>query len=82
MTEPTDTWTELRRLADELELKIHLAGMEARDRWRVIQPKLAEVEQAIERAGQRADEVVAQKLSKLGLALRKLADDLATTGKQ
>lgn len=70
------SWDELRRLADELELKIHLAGMEAKDRWRALQPRIAEVQQALQTAGERADEVVSQKLSKLGVALRKLADDL------
>lgn len=70
------SWHELRRLADELELKIHLAGMDAKDRWNALQPRIAEVQKALQTAGERADEVVSQKLSKLGAALRKLADDL------
>jgi len=81
MTEQLSTWTELRRIADELELKIHLAGMDARDRWQALQPRLAEVERALERAGERADEVVSQKLAKLGVALRKLAADISTPPK-
>jgi len=44
MTEQTPTWDEVRRIADELELKIHLAGMDARDRWRDLKPRLAEIE--------------------------------------
>jgi hypothetical protein len=63
-------------MADELEVQIHLAGMEARDRWRALEPRLAEVEKAIARSGQRAGEIVERELSAIGTALRKLLDDV------
>lgn len=76
MTDRTSTWDEVRRIADELELKIHLAGMEARDRWHTLQPKLAEIEKSIAAAGKRASETVERELAALGTALRKLRDDV------
>ncbi len=39
---------ELRFLADETRLKMHLAGMEAKDAWNKLEPKLFEFEQKAE----------------------------------
>jgi hypothetical protein len=50
--------------------------MEARDRWRALQPRLAELEKTIAREGERAGQVVTQQLTEVGAALRKLRDDL------
>jgi len=36
----------MRALRDEIRLKIHLAGMDARDEWRKLEPKIEEVERA------------------------------------
>jgi hypothetical protein len=77
MSAETFNWNDVRRLADELELKIHLAGMEARDRWRELQPRLVEMEKSLAESGKRAGEVVERELSAIGAALRRLRDDLA-----
>ena len=77
MTEQPSTWDEVRRIADELEVKIHLAGMDARDRWRALQPRLTEIEKSLSLAGQRAGE----ELASVGAALRRLRDDLANPTK-
>jgi hypothetical protein len=76
MGEPISTWDEVRRIADELELKIHLAGMDARDRWRDLKPRLAEIEKSIAGAGKRAGDVVERELASVGAALRRLRDDI------
>lgn len=34
----------LRRMADEIRVRIHLAGMEAKDAWGKLEPKLHEYE--------------------------------------
>jgi hypothetical protein len=34
----------LRTLRDEVRLKIHLAGMDARDEWNTLEPQLVEIE--------------------------------------
>jgi hypothetical protein len=44
--------TELRGMADELRLKIHLAGMEAKDAWNKLEPKLLDFEKRAENAAQ------------------------------
>lgn len=70
-------WSELRRIADELELKIHLASMEVRDRWTALQPRLAELERVLTRTGERAAKVVQDELQTIETALHKLRDDVA-----
>ena len=72
----TDNWDDIRRIADEVGLKLHLAGMEARDRWRALEPRLAELEKTLAKVGQRASAAVDQELSSIGAALRRLRDDL------
>ena len=49
-----DTRDDLRRTADEIKLKLHLAGMDAKDAWEDIQPRLADFER---RFDAKADEV-------------------------
>lgn len=75
-TQTSFNWDEVRRLADELEVQIHLAGMEARDRWRDLKPRLAELEKALERTTERVGDVIAKELSAVGKALRQLRDDV------
>jgi hypothetical protein len=70
-------WDDVKRIRDELALKIHLAGMEARDRWTELQPHLTHLEHTIEREGDRAGKVVATQLSAVAKALRSLRDELA-----
>lgn len=40
--------SDLTRLRDDLHLKIHLAGMDARDAWERLQPRLHEIEQKVQ----------------------------------
>jgi hypothetical protein len=70
------SWDEIRRLADELELKIHLAGMDARVRWQSIAPRLTVVEQRMKDTTQRVGKAVADELESLWKALRGLRDDV------
>lgn len=57
-----DTRDDLRRTADEIKLKLHLAGMDAKDAWEDIQPRLADFER---RFDAKADEV-GEELKALG----------------
>jgi len=82
MTKPTDQCADLRRIADELELKIHLANMDARDRWQALKPRLAEVEKTLARTGERATRVMQDEVAAIGKALHKLRDDLAQAAKR
>lgn len=71
------TWDDVRRLADELELKIHLASMDARDRWRSIEPRLVSFEDRMKTAGRRAGKAIADELQSLWKALREIRDDIS-----
>ncbi|MBS1122675.1 MAG: hypothetical protein H6Q90_4903 [Deltaproteobacteria bacterium] len=73
----TQIWNDVKRVRDELALKIHLAGMDARDRWNELQPRIAQLENTIERGGDRAGKVVADQLAALGKALRSLRDEVS-----
>ena len=78
MTEKAqDTWDDVRRVADELKLKIHLAGMEARDQWAKLQPKLAELEKSLETGAQKAGHEVSEQFSTLAASLRKLLTEIS-----
>ncbi len=77
MTDTRKEWDDLRTVADELELKIRLAHMDARDRWHALQPRLVELEHTIKQAGARASKTVTEELSAVGNALRQLRDDIA-----
>ena len=77
MTDTNKDWDDLRRIADELELKVRLASMDARDRWQALRPRLTKLEDAVKRTGARAGKVVTEELSSLGKALRELRDEIA-----
>lgn len=49
-----DTRNDLKQAADEIKLKMHLAGMDAKDAWDEIQPRIADFER---RFDEKADEV-------------------------
>jgi hypothetical protein len=42
----------LSTLKDELRVKVHLAGMDAKDTWRKLEPQLEKVEAAAEHANE------------------------------
>ena len=62
-----DTRDDLKRLADEIKVKLHLAGMDAKDAWEDIQPRLADFEQ---RFDAKADQVT-EELKALGGDIKK-----------
>ncbi len=70
-------WDEVRRMAEEIELQVHLASMNARDRWRAIEPRLAALENKITRTGERVGEAIANELKAVGSLVRTLRDEIA-----
>jgi hypothetical protein len=74
----TATWDDVRRARDELKLQLHLAGMEARDQWDKLQPKLVELEKAFEAGAHKAGSAMADEVSALGATLKKLLGDITT----
>ena len=73
MTNELSPWDDVRRLADELEVQIHLAGMEARDRWRALQPRIVALEQTIAKS---SGDSVKDELAAVRDSLRALRDDI------
>lgn len=51
---------DLQRMADEIRVKLHLAGMDAKDAWDEVQPRLADFERRFDaKAEEVGDEVKA-----------------------
>ena len=57
-----ETRDDLKRTADEIKLKLNLAGMDAKDAWDELQPRIADFER---RFDEKADEV-SEELKSLG----------------
>ena len=76
MTDHSSTWNDVRRLADELELRIHLAEMDARDRWHELEPRLEKLEHQIAHSGEQVEDAVVRELHEVRDALRALRDDI------
>ena len=72
MTETSTEWADLRRVADEIELKIHLASMEAHDRWNALRQRLDKLEKSIAHTREHAGKIVNEEVS----AVRKALGDL------
>ena len=60
-----DTRNDLKTAADEIKLKLHLAGMDAKDAWEEVQPRLADFEQRFD-----------AKAEELGEELKALGNDI------
>jgi hypothetical protein len=68
---------EIRAIADEVRVKVHLASLEARDTWEKLEPQLVQLERAAADKGRDAVAAVGQLVNDVGGALRKLRDELA-----
>jgi len=77
-TDHLSTWDDARRLADELEVQIHLASMDARDRWRELEPRLEKLEEAIAHSGEHVGDAIVQEVKDVRDALRALRDQVYT----
>lgn len=72
-TPNTPITQKLRALADEIRVQLHLAGMEAKESWAGLEPRLHAFERKAERAGQRVGrelDEIGQQLSRELSALR------------
>lgn len=84
-TEPADelpttngisTWDEVHQLADELDLTVHLLGMDARDQWRMLKPRLEALEQTLARTKKRASKAFTKELTAVRALLEKLVAEV------
>lgn len=67
MGQTTNPMQDLRQMADEIRVQLHLGGMEAKDAWAKLEPKLRAFEQKFDRATEDA----ADDLEELADVLRK-----------
>jgi hypothetical protein len=73
---PSPTWDDVRRLADEVKLKVHLAGMDLKDRWKALEPEFHNLEEKVRATGEKAESMLSAQAEAIGASLRKLADEL------
>jgi hypothetical protein len=55
----------LRTLRDEVRVKLHLAGMDAKAEWNKLEPHLFEVEQAAKEVSESSHRAVTEAVAKL-----------------
>ena len=55
----------LRTLRDEVKVKVHLAGMDAKDRWAKLEPELFKVERAAQQATESSKKLLDDALTRL-----------------
>lgn len=62
---------DLKTMRDEIKVRLHLAGMEAKTRWNEdLEPRLAEIEGQIKGAGERVSEAARTSLGELTEAVK------------
>jgi FtsZ-binding cell division protein ZapB len=69
-------WNEVKQIADQVRLELHLAGMELKDRWAAIEPKVQALQAKVEAKGHAAAEAVQEQAVSLVDHLRNLLGDL------
>ena len=72
----TSPWDDLKRLADEVRLKLHLGGMEVKERWQALEPRLHEAHAKVEARGVQVGDAVQEHLVTIVDGLRGLLEDL------
>jgi hypothetical protein len=55
----------LRTLRDEIKVKVHLAGMDAKDQWAKLEPELFKVERAAEQTTESSKKLLDDALKRL-----------------
>ncbi len=67
---------DVRTMADDLRVRIHLAGMDAKDAWNKLEPRLQEFEQRAENAVQTTSTELREAAKDLKARLQKLRESL------
>jgi hypothetical protein len=76
------TMDELRRIRDEIRVRIRLGEMDVRDWWATIEPKLDELEARLDETTGRASGTASLVTEELAAALRRIRDRLEAQGDQ
>ncbi|HRC57696.1 MAG TPA: hypothetical protein PKU97_17295 [Kofleriaceae bacterium] len=70
------SWNDVRRLAEEVRVKVHLAGMDLKDRWKDLEPELHDFEEKVRAAGEKAEATLSAQAEAIGAGVRKFAQEL------
>ena len=76
MNEQRDQFEELKKLRDEIRVRMHLGEMEVREWWGNVEPRLIEVEETISRNVERASESTDVFVEEFVSAFRRIRDRL------
>ncbi len=74
-----DTRNDLKRAADEIKLKLHLAGMDAKDAWEEVQPRLADFEQRFDAKAEEVGEELKALGNEIKQRLQNIKDKLSSS---
>ncbi len=67
-----DVLAELQTLRDEIRVRVHLAGMDAKDSWSELEPRLSALEAQAKEASGNAAHALRQTAAELATALKNL----------
>ena len=70
------TSNEVRRLADELELQVQVAGMTSRNRWRLVAARLTAIDEELEQTGHELTDSIQAQIAVLHTLLHDLPTEL------
>lgn len=68
--------TQLRQARDEVRLKLHLAGMEARTAWEKLEPAVDDLERRLHAAGDRVGDELEAAFAKIDAAILGVREQL------
>lgn len=71
-----DAVSDLKMMRDEIRVKLHLAGMEAKDAFKQLEPRLADVEREVAKGGDAVAGALDKTVDELRVSFRKLRDQL------
>ena len=76
MKDEMTNWDKLRKMADEIQVQVHLASMDVRDRWRALEPKIERLGKSLEATTERVGSAVTEEMTKIEEALKRLLHDM------
>ena len=68
--------TNLRQVADEVRLKVHLGGMEEKDQWEKLEPKLEKFDKEATAASSQLADAMTTEINKVGTELKSQLEKL------
>lgn len=67
---------DIQRIADEIRVRIHLAGMEAKELWEKLEPRVQEFETMLASKADKVTDKLTEEASKVGQGLHDELDKL------